>query len=111
MTIPMIMLAMRDPCKETEKQTKGQAEVEESAGVWFQEQHSNDSYRSEDHVQWHGNVKVESIIVDHAHSEEHGDHDPIVSGGKKKVMIHLSACRNQQRKWPQYLTQDSLLLP
>lgn len=57
--------------------------MEESDGVWSQGHHSNDSYRSEDHVQRHGNVKVESIIVDHANKEEHGDHDPIVSGEKK----------------------------
>lgn len=53
--------------------------------VWSQKKHnSNNSYRSEDHVQRHGNVKVESIVVDHTNSEEHGDHNPIVSGGKKE---------------------------
>lgn len=41
-------------------------------------------YRSEDHVQGHGNVKVESIVVDHAHGKEHADHDAIVSGGQKE---------------------------
>lgn len=44
----------------------------------------NNSYRSEDHMQRHGNVKVESIVVDHTNSKEHGDHDPIVPGGKKE---------------------------
>lgn len=56
--------------------------------LWSQKKHNNNnnnnSYRSEDHVQRHGNVKVESIVVDHTNSEEHGDHDPIVSGGKKE---------------------------
>lgn len=78
--------------------------MEESDGVWSQEQHSNDSYRSEDHVQRHSNVKVESVIVDDANSEEHSDHDPIVPGGVG--FSHFSAYRDQHSF---YIFQDSLL--
>ena len=38
------------------------------------------SYRSEDHVQWHGDVEVESVVVDHADGEEHCHHDHVVPG-------------------------------
>lgn len=60
--------------------------MEDPDGVCLEEKCSNDSDRSKDHVQRHGNVKVESIIVDHANSEEHGDHDPIVSGEKERCV-------------------------
>lgn len=81
--------------------------MEESDGIRPQEQHSNDSYRSEDHVQRHGNVKVESIIVDHTNSEEHGDHDPIVSGGKKRrgigfICLHIKNYISKIFFLPQY---------
>lgn len=46
----------------------------------MQEERQIRTYRSEDHVQRHGDVKVERVVVDHADGEEHCHHDHIVSG-------------------------------
>ena len=37
-----------------------------------------DTHRSKNHVQWHCNVKVKGIVVDHTDCEEHGHHEHIV---------------------------------
>lgn len=45
------------------------------------------TYRPKDHVQRHGNVEVERIVVAHAHHKEHG-HQCVVSAERD-----LGACR------------------
>lgn len=51
---------------------------------WWENQGCGFSYRSEDHVEWHGDVEVEGVVVDHTDREEHGHHDHIVSGQQEK---------------------------
>lgn len=36
------------------------------------------TYWSEYHMQWHGDVQIQGVVVHHADSEEHGYHDGIV---------------------------------
>lgn len=43
-----------------------------------------ETYRSEDHVQWHCNVEVQGIVVYNTYSEEHGHHYHIVSRKEQK---------------------------
>lgn len=42
------------------------------------------TYRSENHVKGHGNVEVEGVIVNDADGEEHGHHNNIISGVRKR---------------------------
>lgn len=39
---------------------------------------SGSTYRSKYHMQGHGNVEIQGIVVHHAHGEEHGHHYGIV---------------------------------
>lgn len=66
--------------QQTEETFKGESEKQRS------------SYRSEDHVQRHGDVEVESVVVDHADCEEHCHHDHIVTEGEKKIVVCFSVC-------------------
>lgn len=42
------------------------------------------THRSENHVKWHGNVEVESVIINDTDGEEHGHHDDIVTREREK---------------------------
>lgn len=55
---------------------------------------STTTHRSEDHVQGHGNVEVEGVVVNHADGEEHGHHDHIIAEmeGKKSMIDLLPFC-------------------
>lgn len=39
----------------------------------------NDTHWSEDHMQWHGDVKVQGVVIDNADGKEHSHHDHIVT--------------------------------
>lgn len=43
-----------------------------------EEEEEEGAHRAEDHVQRHGDVQVQGVVIDHTDGEEHGHHDEIV---------------------------------
>lgn len=78
MMMPSIMLAIKDPCNKNKRKRMNKTWSSGSSVL-------TDTHWSEDHVQGHGDVKVESVVIDHAHSKEHGNHDHIVTEKIKKT--------------------------
>lgn len=81
------MLAISEPCRETRQQVTTEW-MEGNDGQWSHSRvnmRSSKTYWSEDHVQWHGDVEVESVVIDNADGEEHGHHDHIVTEEKRDI--------------------------
>lgn len=74
MTIPRIMFAIKDPCAQNERSERS---IRHSPKQWMNE--TNDTHWSEDHMQWHGDVKVQGVVIDNADGKEHSHHDHIVT--------------------------------
>lgn len=53
---------------------------------WMNEM--SDTHWSEDHMQRHGDVKVQSVVIDHADGKEHRHHDHIVTAKEKDTKGH-----------------------
>lgn len=54
--------------------------------VAFSEEHrlwANSTYGAKYHVQRHGNVEIQGVVVHHADSKEHGYHDDVVPGMRR----------------------------
>lgn len=45
------------------------------------------TYRSKYHVQGHGDVKIQGVVVHHADSEEHGHHYGVVPERQRQQFI------------------------
>ena len=60
------------------------------AYLHFPEEHmhvSLQTYRSKYHVQGHGDVKIQGVVVHHADSEEHGHHYGVVPERQRQQFI------------------------
>lgn len=56
----------------------------------FPEEHvhtSRQTYRSKYHVQGHGDVEIQGVVVDHADGEEHGHHYGVVPERQRRQLI------------------------
>lgn len=90
MMIPSIMFAIKEPCRgRNDCQSCGAYHIlsliKWMTTNWQINEEMWKTYRSEDHVKWHCNVEVESIVVYDTHSEEHGHHYHIVSTEDKNT--------------------------
>lgn len=84
MIIPMTILAMREPWRERIKLI-----------LECQESIKSLTYRPENHVQWHGDVKVKGVVITNADSEEHQDQEEVIPESDPGSLSSHFVCENE----------------